>query len=189
MPSTKQSKYEDIRPFIKPGDVVAFVGRKGLFSWAIRVFTGRPTHVAPVAWIESDTVPRVVLVEALEGKGVVWSYLRERIKDYDGEVYLMRLDPNFRFDSVKSADYLRNMIGTPYSMLGAIAAAPGQWLRIAGKSVFNAVFCSKLAWFALSQGGLMKVWIGDDETPSPYQIRKLPVWAEVIQIHGEPKEL
>jgi hypothetical protein len=189
MPPTRQSKYQDIRPLIKPGDCAAFIGRTGFFSWAIRTFSGRPTHVAPVAWIESDSAPRVVLVEALEGKGVVWSYLSERIEGYDGEVYIMRLDPTLRFDSAKSAEYLKNMIGTPYSMFGALFSAVGQWFKWGGKSLLNAVFCSKLAWWALYRGGILSIFLGRDQTPTPNQLKRLPVWFEFVQVGGDSNDL
>jgi hypothetical protein len=188
MPRTRQSSYPAERQNLRPGDVIAFVGRRGLFSWAIRTFTKRPTHVAPFAWMHEDS-ERVVLVEALEGKGVIPSYLSERIEGYYGEVYIMKLGTSHRFDPEKAAEYLRGMIGTPYSMFGALLSALGHWFRWGGKAMLNAVFCSKLAWIYLQRGGIQRPFLGNDETPTPNQLRNLPVWREFVQVWGEPKDL
>lgn len=191
MPSTLQSSYSVIRWSIRPGDSLAFVGRRGIYSWLIRTFTGRPTHVAPVAWIEdSQGEPRVVLVEAVEGKGVVWSYASERVGEYDGNVYLMRLDPNISRGEKGIGEWLKDRIGIGYSMLEAVLSAPGQWFRIPGKDRGKALFCSELDWRSKVEGGSISVtWMGDDETPTPNQLKNLPIWLEFIQIKGVAEPL
>lgn len=191
MPSTIQSTYAAIRSQIEVGDSLAFVGRNGLFSWLIRTFTGRPTHVAAVQWVDDDGgTPRVVLVEAIEGIGVVSSYASTRIEAYDGQVYLMKLDKNIAVHRRGISDWLQGMIGQPYSMVNAILSAPSQWLRIPGRRRANSLFCSKLDWLSKSEGGRMnQAYLGRDASPTPNQLKRLPIWEKFIQIKGEPEAL
>jgi len=190
MPPTKQSSYGIMRSQIRTGDFLAFVGRAGLFSWAIRTFTGIPTHIAPVAWVEdADGDPRVVLVEAIEGKGVVKTYASERVSDYKGEVYLLRIDPLISFDPARASKFLMSAIGQRYSMINALLSGPSQWFRIPGRDRKNALFCSKLAHQVLRMSGVNPSWWGKDMSPTPRQFIKLAIWKEFVQLHGEPRPL
>lgn len=191
MAPTEQATYMSIRGDIKPGDSVMFVGSGGLFSWAIRTFTGRPTHVAPVAWLEDpDGRNRVVLVEAIEGKGVVWCYLSERIAAYNGSIYVAKLGSTIKRDGLGIGDFLRERIGLGYAMMDAILSAPSQWFRIPGRERLEALFCSKLDWQSKRYGGKINpAFLGNDPSPTPHQLAKLPCWSRFIQIKGEPRAL
>ncbi len=191
MAPTRRGRYEDVRPHIRPGDSLFFVGEDGLFSWAIRTFTGVPTHVAAVARIEDPRGRnRVVLVEAVEGKGVVWGYASERIDAYQGRVYLACLDTSIRCDSAGVSNYLQEKIGSEYSMRDAVLSAPSQWFRIPGRERKEALFCSKLDWQSKRYGGrIHEVFMGPDGSPTPRQLAKLTIWRGFVQLKGEPKAL
>jgi hypothetical protein len=190
IPPTHRNSYDDIRPHLRVGDMLAFVGRAGLFSWAIRTFTGTPTHIAPIAWIDDPGGEhRVVLVEAIEGQGVVKSYASDRISAYKGEVYVMRLDPMVAFDMGAASRFLVSAIGQPYSMIDALLSAPSQWFRIPGRDRAKALFCSKLAWRTLVQGRVNPAYLGRDRSPTPNQFMKLPIWCQFIQVAGEARPL
>lgn len=191
MAPTRQGKYEDVRPHIRPGDSLMFLGESGLFSWAIRTFTGLPTHVAAVARIDDPRGKnRVVLVEALEGKGVVWCYASERIEQYKGRVYLACLDTSIRCNHAGVGEFLQGQIGRDYSMRDAILSAPSQWFRIPGRERKEGLFCSKLDWQAKRYGGgIQEVFMGRDKSPTPRQLAKLPIWSGFVQIKGEPQAL
>lgn len=191
MAPTKRGRYEDVRPHIRPGDSLMFVGGDGVFSWAIKTFTGVPTHVAPVAWLEDPRgANRVVLVEALEGKGVVWCYLSERIESYQGSVYLACLDTSMRINSGGVGSYLKDQIGREYSMRDAVLSAPSQWFRIPGRERKDALFCSKLDWQSkVYGGGIHQVFMGRDRSPTPRQLAKLPIWSGFVQLKGDYRPL
>ena len=191
MPPTIKAEYRDIRWSIRQGDTLAFVGRTGFYSRMIRIFTGRPTHVAPISWIEDDAgTPRVKLVEALEGKGVIASLASERIESYDGEVYLLRLDPAILRDAEGIGRFLDGKIGTGYSLLEAILSAPGQWFRWPGKDRASALFCSEIDRQSKVYGGrISKALMGKDETPTPAQLVRLPIWKEFVQLKGDFRPL
>jgi len=189
-PKTRQSNYEAIRGGIKVGDSLAFVGRSGLYSRLIRTFTGRPTHFAPVAWIEEGGDNRVKLIEALEGKGVIMTYASERIAEYNGEVYLMRFNGSIPHNPARISLYLEDQIGKPYALTEALLSGPGQWFQIPGTDRSNSLFCSELDWQSKRWGGgVSEEFMGFDRTPTPRQMAQLPIWLEFVQLKGEYKPL
>lgn len=190
MPKTLLANYQDIRSSLLSGDLVFFDGDDGLFSWVIRKFTGRPTHVAILLRTEDE---RWVLMESTtlnEGKrGVQRSYLSERIQAYRGRVWIGMLSPEARKQievSVLQA-WLEKQEGKRYDMAGAIYSGLDQLVRFLPDSKYSrAFFCSRLAMAALRIAGLQIV---EEYSPTPHQLCRMPLFSVFRQVKGELTEL
>lgn len=180
----KQSSYNDIRPFVQTGDIVAFGGRGGFISWGIQFVTRSDySHVAIVRRTEND---RIVLMEStslLAGRsGVIQTYLSERAHDYPVvDVYRLAADRRIGFNADACDRYLLSVRGRPYDRRGAGLSGLGQYLRIPGRLRDNALFCSELADNAHVAGGLI---YGRDRTPTPEELIRRPIYGAVHRIKG-----
>jgi hypothetical protein len=181
------ANYKQIRPLIKTGDVVAFGGTKDLVGIGIRVFTvSLHHHIAIVLRTEED---RVVLMESSANyggvKGVGRTFLSKRIDETNGLVDILSLSPDARakFDADKCAEFLLSVEGRPYDTWGAGLSGFGQWLRIPGRTRYNALFCSELADAGHVAGGLV---VGRDRTPTPREIVERRIYHVAWRVKPEP---
>ncbi|MFC2046029.1 hypothetical protein ACFLTC_00715 [Chloroflexota bacterium] len=172
-----RARYDDVRPEIKPGDVIAF-GGKGGFTGVIKWATvGAVSHVAVVLPPDPrssattpegpsrEGVPDVRIIESLSSMdkfpGVGIHSLAERIEIHEGEVWWLRLDERTRqkLDSGRFHDFLRQQVGTPYDSLQALRSAPDlaedvPIIRLLTRNVedFSKFFCSELVAAGLEAG-------------------------------------
>lgn len=180
----KQTSYNELRPYIQTGDIVAFGGKGGFISWGIQFVTrSNYSHVAIVRRTEEN---RVVLMESTsllkDRSGVIETLLSERAHDYPVvDVYRLALKYRVPFRSDQCDRYLQSVKGRPYDRRGAGLSGLGQWLRIPGRLRDNALFCSELADNAHVAGGL--IW-GKDRTPTPEELVRRPIYGAAHRIKG-----
>ena len=179
-----RSSYDDIRPFVQTGDIVAFGGGKGFISWGIQLVTG--SEYSHVAIVRKTVDGRIVLMEStslLSGRsGVIETYLSDRANDYPiVDLYRLYAGRRAVFDAAACDRYLQNVKGRPYDRKGAGLSGLGQWLRIPGKQRDNALFCSELADNAHCAGGLI---YGRDRTPTPEELIRRPIYGAIHRIKG-----
>jgi hypothetical protein len=168
---------------LKAGDVVAFAGR-GVASNAIKLFTcSRFSHVGGIAYVSNrdmrasarysgladewtsrnlliesttlDTHPCVIQQRPF--RGVQAHEPHRRIEEYDGEVWLLKLHPDWKLSLEESSlltRYLLGKVGLEYSMVEAALSGGNivkRWLS--NPESFHYVFCSQLWTGALERVG------------------------------------
>ena len=167
-------KYEDIRPEIKTGDVIAFSGN-GLTSSVIKLVTRSDiSHVGIVLSKAEDG--RIYIIEstsllttpdAVTGelhKGVQIQYLSDRIRDYDGEVYHVPLIKNLKNPNDMIAWLIqKHEEQIPYDTMQAIGSALDIFIRLHNEEDFSSLFCSELITKALQLGGVVPKSINASE--------------------------
>lgn len=205
MKPTRQSTYREEVDRLRIGDAIAFTGKKVYSKW-IKRFTGEPTHVA--SYYGKDAQGRHIIVEAVEGHGVVASILEERVQTHDGYVDFYYLDEAIGGGNVSAAlAEMTSMVGLEYSMFGAIFGggleyllrfSKAAWKLVLGRALLKNMFCSKLVYRVLKVYGVPLKYLGIDETPTPSQVAKLACWKERVRVKpgaslglefGEPKEI
>ena len=147
------------------GDLFAFAGR-GWVSNAIKLFTcSRYSHVGGIAayngytlLFESTTLSDVPCVIAGKTvKGVQAHFPFDRMLNYPGSIWRLRLVPDWELSDDESAlltRYLLGKIGVDYSA-GAAMLSGGNWLKrwICRNESFHSAFCSQLWTGALERVG------------------------------------
>ncbi|MEB3210065.1 MAG: hypothetical protein VKL39_01865 [Leptolyngbyaceae bacterium] len=182
--------YAQLRQYLMIGDMIAWTGG-GVFGTAIKAFTGEPTHVGAVRRIEEAGRGRVMLVEAIEGKGVVQTYLSERIAEAKGTVDIYFRDRRIPFSESKAAEYLDGIVGMDYSMAGAVfqgglGGAIPVIGRFFGKDVFrDALFCSRVLDQMARAAGVPEEYLFNDQTPAPNQVARWKMWANRYRVWPE----
>lgn len=158
---------ETVRSEFRSGDVLLF-GGKGAISSTIKWFTGsRHSHCGLLLYsseldcvllFESTTlsdVPGALTGEATQGVQLV--ALSERLKTYDGEVFVRHLSPALDSAQLRSlCSFRKEMRGRPYeeSKLELIRAAYDGW---GGKNEedLSSLFCSELVAEGLQRVGVL----------------------------------
>ncbi len=205
MKPSRQSTYREEVDRLRIGDAIAFTGKKVYSKW-IKRFTGEPTHVA--SYYGRDTQGRHIIVEAVEGHGVVASILEDRVRIHDGYVDFYYLDEAIGGGDISAAvGEMTALVGLEYSMFGAIFGggleyllrfSKAAWKLVLGRALLKNMFCSKLVYRILRVYGVPLKYLGSDETPTPSQIAALSCWKERVRVKpgaslglefGEPKEI
>lgn len=133
----KMKDYWQIRSAVKPGDIIAF-GGKGNFSelikWATRATV---SHVGIIMQTQVKNAPgigedgylnQIIESASLNGfSGVNISRLSDRVKTYDGEMWMLRLAPAAREklqpNQEKFFNWCLNQDHKPYDVPQAIKSA------------------------------------------------------------------
>lgn len=192
----KEVLYEDIRETIQTGDLIAF-GGKGFLSDGIKGFIqSSVSHVGVAlrtAIIAVDGMPvgsLIICVEStsLDGfKGVIGNQLSLRIKQYDGDIWLLPLSTISRHNLNKRigsfVDFLLRQDHIPYDYLQAIRSPFGKqsedWSRW---------FCSELVAAGYEHAGLLSTINCSIVTPK--QLCQVSLFAdEYYQIKGTSKSI
>lgn len=206
----KMKDYSQIRSAVKPGDIIAF-GGKGNFSelikWATRATV---SHVGIIMQAQIKDVPgigedgylnQIIESASLNGKsGVTISRLSERVKTYNGEIWVLRLaadarkklEPNQR----TFYDWCLNQENKPYdvpqalkSALDLMDKALGTASQTLNKEDFSSFFCSELAAGALEKATVLPPINASEVTPIDLCSFKI-FEADYFQIAGiERKEI
>lgn len=177
-------------PQFLPADVIAFEGR-GLQSRAIQIATcsagqwwrgERISHVeicsltgAEMLLYGSTTEPLPPC--AIQHKKVIGAQAhrpRERIANYDGRAWLLRLAAREKLswqETAKLDDFLRGTLGLPYDNLGATFAGSHwtkRWLAREGwlHMDLSAAFCDEWVAAALMDIGKLPRFNGSIVTPA-----------------------
>lgn len=181
--SWKTALYQDVRPKMKAGDVIAFSG-KGNFSeiikWATRAAV---SHVGVIlqSKLQIDGEPQsgifnqIIESTSLNGfSGVIISRLSDRLDTYDGEIWWLplRQDIHAAMDKKKYYDFLIHQERKEYDMPQAIKSALDALDKVplVGNLTHNAedfsrFFCSELVAAALEAAGAISHINASEVTP------------------------
>ena len=182
----------------KPGDVFAFGGTKGFFSWLIRIATWNPvTHVAIVSHIDPDGVP--VLVESTtlyeDKSGVQENHLYGRLDAYKGQgrVWWCPLTTQSRtlLDIEAMQEFLKAQVGKEYDYRQVVGVALNRiplMDRILNQADYNRMFCSELVSSALKAGGVIPREWGDSHL-TPEGLISYRLFSGAFQLVGSPKKI
>lgn len=176
--------YEIARPFMKPGDVIAF-GGKGHFSEIIKMATFSPvSHVGTI--LQTKIVPeygdgdsrffnQIIESTSLDGfNGVNISRFSDRLNTYDGDIWWLPLKESVRsrMSEKKFYNYLFNLAKNrvPYDMPQAIKSALDlfdglPFSMTSNKEDFSKMFCSELVASGLEESGAINSVNCSEVTP------------------------
>ena len=193
----RQADYTMIRPALSPGDLIAF-GGNGFVSNLIKVATN--CAVSHVGVVLQTVIPVVrdkykkVMIEVIEstslGKGfagVQTCRLSARLKQYDGNVWVLPLKPASRkkFDANKFFNFMLDQIGKAYDAPQAISSAidflPDR------QEDFSRLFCSELVTAGYEIAGVIEPINASEQTPA--DVVRMPIFDQPIQIKGEYAQL
>lgn len=181
----KQIFYEDARPLMRPGDVIAF-GGKGHFSEIIKFATfSDVSHVGVILQtkITSDDTNRffnqIIESTSLHGfNGVNISRFSDRLNTYDGELWWLPLNEELRKTRFKQKAFYNFLFNQakerkPYDMSQAIKSALDALdeLPFGGHGIgynredFSKFFCSELVAAALEVSTLVDSVNASEVTP------------------------
>lgn len=159
-------------PELKPGDIVAFLGR-GFESALINVCTyGIPfwgiSHVGIIGeyknellLFESTTLCDIpCLIQGKPFKGTQACHLEDRLQSYGGKVWHYPLHRRlFDFEATRLNRFLFDHVGVPYDREGAMRAGGNLWNWFAsflyGEDL-KLLFCSELCTAAYHTIGLIR---------------------------------
>jgi hypothetical protein len=171
----KVESYEQSRPSMMPGDVIAFGGR-GSFSELIK-FTTRSavSHVGVILQtkVTSDTTSRYFnqIIEST-GDGVQIYRASERIRKYDGDVWWLPRRREGAFDLKMFYDFLFSKQGFEYDFSQAAKSAvdildnsPLGRATTYNREDFEKFFCSELVAAGLEAAGLVRNINASEVTP------------------------
>lgn len=192
----KKVDYDEIRPLIQCGDVIAF-GGEGLVSKIIKLATSSVvSHVGVVrqtALAHNMWQNHVIESTSLNGmSGVTTNRLSQRLQDYRGEVWWLPLSTPFRATISWSTFFLwlEHQHGKRYDTLAAIDSALdwgerlpliGHWFRNPEK--YKRLFCSQLVTGAFKQAGGLPDYINPAEM-TPKDLVSMQIYGEARQLKG-----
>lgn len=182
----RMKDYWQIRSEVKPGDIIAF-GGKGNFSelikWATRAAVSHvgiimQTQVIAAPGIGEDGYLNQIIESAsLNGfSGVNISRLSDRVKTYNGEMWVLRLAPaarqKLRPNQEKFFKWCLNQDHKPYdtpqaikSALDLMDKAMGSASPTLNREDFSSFFCSELAAGALETASVLPPINASEVTP------------------------
>jgi hypothetical protein len=194
--------YEQYRPQIKTGDVVAFSGTSG-FSKFIKLFTkSRYSHVGIIVKSETEMFgDTIFIVESTtelgmtnaDGrqviKGVQTHFLSQRLAMYRGGAWIFPLKEPLSIEgSQKMVNWLRSIYAqaVPYDsvqIFGAGLDVLENAFGLQNKPDYTRLFCSELVTQALLLGGALS--LEDHINPSsqtPAEVTQFPCFAQPLQV-------
>ncbi|MDE2101864.1 MAG: hypothetical protein KGL39_31755 [Patescibacteria group bacterium] len=155
-------------PQFESADLLIFYGR-GWISRGIELATWGPSHVGIVCdfhglgkeiLVESTTLCNLpCLVAGRPKSGVQFHRVAERLANYDGSIYRMRLLPGWKLDHYQRsrlAKSLWRLREHGYTRIGAgLSAGPPLWKasELFPYPDLGSVFCSELCAHAIMQAG------------------------------------
>ncbi|WP_390617858.1 hypothetical protein [Maricurvus nonylphenolicus] len=109
MMALQRISYQDARPQMKPGDVIAFAGRSSLSKIIRMVTMSNITHVGTILKSQVGPMELNQIVESTEVNGfcgVNISRFSDRLDAYDGEVFWLPVRKDLPFDADKFFTFL-----------------------------------------------------------------------------------
>ncbi len=204
--SWKAALYQDVRPKMKAGDVIAFSG-KGNFSEIIKWVTrAGVSHVGVILQSkllidgdpQSGMFNQIIESTSLNGfSGVAISRLSDRLDTYGGEIWWLplRQDVHAAMDKKKYYDFLIHQERKEYDMPQAVKSAldPLDNVPILGKATqnvedFSRFFCSELVAAALEAAGAISHINASEVTPIDLCSFSL-FESDYYQLKGNRKEI
>ena len=194
----KQNSYKNIRSKMKPGDVIAFSGKRP-HSETIKIFTdSNVSHVGVIFQsklsIAGDPKKRSFnLVAEATASGVRFTGLRGIKKLYDGELWWLPLSNASRqnLKLKKFFDFLLCSEGKPYDFKQAIGAGVDVLDDLGIKrneEDFEKLFCSELVAGALEKGGVIADINASEVTP--IDLCRFNIYCNnYVQFKGEKKSI
>jgi len=195
------SSYGKVRDLVHTGDIIAYNGR-GLLSGAIRLVSGYPTHVAMVSRTTDTTgIFRIQCIESTSMKvsgqriiGVQYTYLSERLQNYDGDIWWLSLKPRYTDRISQRMDYFLDLLkardGSRYDFCGALREGwDSLFPRLFPvKEVDRRFFCSALVTFIFCNMGILPSSL-NHRTVSPLELCQFNLYAYCNQLAGKPKKI
>ncbi|MDC8830159.1 hypothetical protein [Alteromonas gilva] len=202
-----QQHYHDIKHLIAPGDIIAFGGTSLFSRWTKFTTRAQVTHTALVVdtpAIHSTEQGRhdLTMIEAtsIKGKkGVMYNYVSERVKHYQGDVWWLPLHNNAKAQLQDNwqhfHDFLHQQHGKGYDVWQLFGAAIDvfddhrwfNWLTYNRKKL-NQWFCSELVAEGLRYAGIVSD-VNPSET-TPKDICQFDIFApQYVQLKGRPKKI
>lgn len=184
---TVLKSYAKLYQVAQPGDVVAF-GGYSTFSKLIKLTTR--SCVSHVAIVHSKQDGDIKTVEAVNS-GVIRSDLREDLREYEGEMWLLPLYDR-RVDIQKMVSYLNGAIGKPYDIGQAALSAIDIFDSTSGvyknREDLRALFCSELVASALDVAGTL-IGVNASEV-TPIDLCRFNIYTEgYFQIKGKGRDI
>ena len=195
----KQKKYCDIRDCMKPGDIIAFSGKKALsetIKWATK---SNVSHVGIILQsrlvINGESQGRLFnQVAEATASGVKFTKLSVIEQAYDGELWWLPLSEESRekLDFGRFCRFLIDNEGAPYDSLQALIRAGvdhfdflPDFLDIThNREDFESFFCSELVAGALETGGVTGEINASEVTP--IDLCRFRIYAQCyVQFKGE----
>lgn len=176
----KYISYEEARPRMKPGDVLAFGGSSrfsGIIKMAIRA---EVSHIGIVlqTQVKEDDSGKLCnyMIDSTSRQGVKIWRVQDRLDDYDGDVWWLILRQDLRdekFDEHAFHDFLHNQKGKKYDKQQAAGSAIDLFdqvqlpfgLRGPGynKEDYSKFFCSELVAAGLKAAGIVAQTVNASE--------------------------
>ena len=194
-------RYSAVRDRMRPGDVIAFSGKK-TFSEAIKLATrSNVSHVGVVLQtkleMNGESHGRLFnqVVEAT-ASGVKFTNLSELEENYEGELWWLPLNCESRCELERRHqaffDFLIDSIGAPFDSLGELIRSWIDDLDFSGitrnEEDFGAFFCSELVAGALEVGGVIRDVNASEVTP--IDLCRFNIYAEeYVQFKGATKDI
>ena len=198
--------YDDVRNDMKAGDVIAFGGSShfsGIIKMAIRA---EVSHIGILlkAQVEDDHSGKLVnhIIDSTSRQGVAISWLRDRMNEYDGDVWWLPMREDIRelsFDEQAFYAFLARQEGKKYDRRQAAGSAIDMFddvqlpfgLRGPGynEEDFSKFFCSELVAAGLKTAGVIPENVNASEA-TPIDICRWSIYEpEYYLLKGEPKEI
>lgn len=162
--------FDVAKEMMLPGDVIAFSG-EGPVSSVIKFFTGsRVSHVGIVYHkdLDNDDVLMIESTSLDDCSGVVFDRLKERIKNYNGDVWWLPLETNRRREFFNYTNFYAHCLvanGKLYDTKQAIYSAIDGLSKFKNKEDFEKYFCSELVISALEAAGYLPSLNSSEYTP------------------------
>jgi len=184
--------YEDARPLMLPGDIIAFGGR-GWVSNIIKIFTrSQVSHVGTVLQVNVTGDDRYFnnLIEStsLNGfNGVSTSRLSTRVETYKGNIWWLPLSDEVRekFNEKAFFDFLFAQEGLPYDIKQVLGLA-FPWLLGHNQEDYQKLFCSELIAGGYESGGLISTNCSE---ATPIDVVRWNLYKQCHQLKGKPKRI
>lgn len=188
-----------LRDQMQPGDIIAF-GGKTQFSQVIKWFTGSPvSHVAILLKTQrpeakGDGYYNQIIESTVKDdrSGVIVSKLSRAVKQYEGEIWWLPLNPAIRknLNLDRYFDWLEKQEGKKYDM-GQLIPCALDFLGPLTKTQedYEKLFCSELVVGALKAGGAIPEKINASEV-TPADLMGWKIYADTyVQLKGKRTEI
>lgn len=169
------SNYNELKSTMRTGDCLLWRSNS-ILGWMIRLFTKAPVNHAGLIIRPGEHghfKNRRFTIEALE-KGIILRLLSERLRSFDGQVWLYPLKDEFDEYRSKIGAWALEKEGTPYDY------------RSLFKQIFGRVsadmrefFCSEFCYMAWRAVGIN---IKDQKAPRPGDIPDLGIFKEPVKL-------
>ncbi|WP_020398094.1 hypothetical protein [Kordiimonas gwangyangensis] len=180
-----EMSYEDARPLMKPGDVIAFSG-KGHFSEIIKMVTfSEVSHVGVVlqtqiaSFADGRYFNQIIEAATVRGfSGVNISRFSERMLEYQGAIWWLPIRKDLRTDEEAHKTFYNFLFGhaearTEYDLPQALKSAADKFDDLPfnmngpfyNKEDFARFFCSELVAAGLERAGIVGTVNCSEVTP------------------------